>query len=70
MCEEQISMIDYAVSLAVREIVVKMVSEEVGIDVMAGREILMELLRDEKEAPENIRIWFEKMETLCQLDRT
>jgi len=56
---EQVSMIEYAVGLAVREVVVEMVSKEVGIDIMEGRKILMELVKDEMEAPENIRVWFE-----------
>lgn len=61
MCDEQepVSMIDYAVGLAVREVVAEMVSKEVGIDIMEGRKILMELVKDEMEATENIRVWFE-----------
>jgi len=57
---EYLSMIDYYVSLAVREIVARVVSDEVGIDIMEGRNILIELLKDERDAPENIRCWFEK----------
>ena len=58
--EEYVSMIDYAVSFMVRELVCKMVSDKVGIDVMEGRKILIELLKDERDAPENIKIWFER----------
>jgi len=57
---ECLSMIDYYVSLAVREIVARVVSDEVGIDIMEGRKILVDLLKDERDAPENIRVWFEK----------
>ena len=63
MCEEEteyISMVDYAVAIAVRELVVKMVSDKVGIDVMEGRQILIDLLKDERDTPENIRCWFER----------
>jgi len=57
---EYVSMIDFAVGYVVREVVAKVVSDKVGIDVMEGRQILIDLMKEENEAPENIRIWFEK----------
>jgi len=62
--DEYISMIDYAVALAVRELVAKVVSDEVGIDIMEGRKILIDLLKDERDTPENIRIWWYDMESV------
>jgi len=59
--DEYISMIDYAVSWCVREVVCRCVSDEVGIPHLEGRKILMDLLREEKEAPDNIRCWFERV---------
>jgi len=57
---EYVSMIDFAVGCVVREVIAKVVSDKVGIDVMEGRQIFIDLLKEENEAPENIRIWFEK----------
>jgi len=57
---EYVSMIDFAVGYVVREVVAKVVSDKAGIDVMEGRQILIDLMKEENEAPENIRIWFEK----------
>ena len=57
---EYVSMVDFAVGITVREIVAKIVSDKVGIDVMEGRQILLDLLKDERDIPENIRIWFER----------
>ena len=56
---EYVNMIDYFVAVAIREVICEMVSDELGIDVMACRNELMQLLKDEREAPENIRVWFE-----------
>ena len=56
---ECVSMIDHIVAVAIREVICEMVSDELGIDVMACRNELIQLLKDEREAPENIRIWFE-----------
>ena len=53
-------MVDFAVGITVREIVAKIVSDKVGIDVMEGRQILLDLLKDERDTPENIRVWFER----------
>ena len=57
---EYVSMLDCCVSFMLREIVTRVVSDKVGIDIKAGRSILIDLLKDEREAPENIRVWFEK----------
>jgi len=58
---EYISMIDAMVVFTIREIVAKMVSDEVGIDVMEGRKILIDLLKEEREIPNNIKCWFERV---------
>ena len=57
---EYVNMIDYFVSIAVREIVCRAIDAELGIGVMNVRDLLIEHLKEEREAPENIRIWFEK----------
>jgi len=57
---EYVSMFDCCVSFMLREIVTRVVSDKVGIDIKAGRSILIDLLKDERDAPENIRVWFEK----------
>jgi len=58
--DEYISMIDFAVSCMVRELVAEHISNKVGIDVMVGRNILYAVLKEEKEVDKNIKCWFIK----------
>ena len=60
--EEYTSMIDYMVASMVRETVCLYLDKKLGIGVMNVRNLLIEHLKDERDAPENIRIWFERME--------
>jgi len=57
---EYISMIDFAVCSCIREIVCRVVSDKVGIPYPDGRKFMMELLKDEREKDENIRVWMSK----------
>jgi len=59
--DEYMSMVDFAVSCAVREIIFKIISDKVDMPYPDCRKILIELLKEEKEAPENIRCWFERV---------
>lgn len=59
--EEHTSMIDYFVATMVREIVCQHLDKKLGIGVMNVRNLLIEHLKDERDAPENIRRWFENM---------
>jgi len=62
--EEYQSMIDWMVSVVVRETICLYLDEKLGIGVMNVRNLMMEHLKDERDAPENIRIWFENIEHL------
>jgi len=56
---EYVSMIDWMTSICVREVICEYLDNKLGIGVMNVRNLLIEHLKDERDAPENIRIWFE-----------
>lgn len=58
--EEFTSMIDYAVALIVREVIGEYIAKKTGYPLNECRHELMKLVKDQHDAPENIRIWFEK----------
>ena len=60
--EEYQSMIDYFVSIVIREVICQHLNKKLGIGVMNVRNLMMEHLKDEREAPENIRIWFKNID--------
>jgi len=57
---EFVSMVDYFVAIAIREMFCMMIDKELGIGTTKVRHMLMEHIKDERDAPENIRIWFER----------
>jgi len=57
---EYVSMIDYFVSVAVRDMVCRYMDKKLGIGVMNVHDLLLEHLKDERDTPENIKVWFEK----------
>ena len=59
--DEYVSMIDYFVSIVIREAVCQHLDKKLGIGVMNVRNLMMEHIKDEREAPENIRCWFERI---------
>ena len=59
--DEYQSMIGYFISLCIREVICEMVDKKLNLGVSNVRRELIQFLKDEQDAPENIRMWFERM---------